>query len=273
MVVFTGAMAARLKTPQEREQLRRSLHKSAASPAWKTAYRKRCKERLKANREKFLSRCRGLAAAQQSGSSAGADQVASSVQEVMVAEWAGLQSEHSSSLPSLPAVPHKRQASFPDFSSCKRANRGPPTDSDEEFLSAEESADIDYVLSIMDELTQELIREEQAILERYEQDLRFDEEALCAAIQCLSTNDVVCPLCQKNILHQNLQVIFCACGLRLDTEQDGITLEFVGKQLEQCSTQHSEVCRGTPVFALDSTLGIQSIIMNCSLCDYMFVIV
>ena len=40
MVVFTGAMAARLKTPQEREQLRRSLHKSAASPAWKTAYRK-----------------------------------------------------------------------------------------------------------------------------------------------------------------------------------------------------------------------------------------
>ena len=82
--------------------------------------------------------------------------------------------------------------------------------------------EIDYVLSIMDELTKELIKEgrlcntlikstgaysrnqyyiythtEQAILAQYEADFDFSEDALCAAIESLSTNDVICPICQK----------------------------------------------------------------------------
>ena len=80
--------------------------------------------------------------------------------------------------------------------------------------------EIDYVLSIMDELTKELIKEgrlgeyldlehvhlfkgshlshtEQAILAQYEADFNFSEDALCAAIESLSTNDVICPICQK----------------------------------------------------------------------------
>lgn len=36
---------------------------------------------------------------------------------------------------------------------------------------------------------------EQAVLA--EENIRFNEEALCAAVQSLSTDDVVCPLCQK----------------------------------------------------------------------------
>lgn len=38
---------------------------------------------------------------------------------------------------------------------------------------------------------------EQAILAQYEQGLKFDEDALCAAIECLTTTDVICPICQK----------------------------------------------------------------------------
>ena len=74
----------------------------------------------------------------------------------------------------------------------------------------------------MDELTEELIKEgvsclllhneigqntsnvncllfltEQAVLAQYEESMRFNEEALCAAVQSLSTDDIICPLCQK----------------------------------------------------------------------------
>ena len=38
---------------------------------------------------------------------------------------------------------------------------------------------------------------EQAVLAQYEESMRFNEEALCAAVQGLSTDDVICPLCQK----------------------------------------------------------------------------
>ena len=38
---------------------------------------------------------------------------------------------------------------------------------------------------------------EQALLAEYERDMHLDEEALCAAIQSLSTDDVVCPVCQR----------------------------------------------------------------------------
>ena len=38
---------------------------------------------------------------------------------------------------------------------------------------------------------------EPAILAQYEQGLKFDEDALCAAIECLTTTDVICPICQK----------------------------------------------------------------------------
>ena len=34
-------------------------------------------------------------------------------------------------------------------------------------------------------------------MDQYEADVRFSEDALCAAIQSLSTDDVVCPVCQK----------------------------------------------------------------------------
>lgn len=284
----TCAKAPILRTPQDRENHRKSLYKSG-SPAWKGAYRKRCLERLKASREKFLARFRNSSGAdggeRERGGKALEEEIVSSVQEVMMEEWEHLKVEHSD-LPSLPAggsspqqqlQKHttKRRASFPECTSptlAKRANRGPLLSSDDDFLSTDVDEDIEYVLSIMDELTQELIKEEQAILAQYEQELMFDEEALCSAIQSLSTNDVICPICQKNILHQNRHIIFCACGMRLDTAQDGITLDYLRQQLEDCSTQHSAMCAGTPVFSLDTAVGIQSMVMNCTVCDFMYII-
>jgi DNA-directed RNA polymerase subunit RPC12/RpoP len=51
------------------------------------------------------------------------------------------------------------------------------------------------------------------MLEEY---YRNEEEALHAQIQ--QQNEALCPVCKKNKLLQNKQVIFCGCGLRIDTK-------------------------------------------------------
>ncbi len=40
---------------------------------------------------------------------------------------------------------------------------------------------------------------EQSILAQYEIERKFDEEALCAAIDSLTTDDIICPICQKSV--------------------------------------------------------------------------
>lgn len=40
---------------------------------------------------------------------------------------------------------------------------------------------------------------EEEILKQYERDTLFSEEALCAALDTLATNDVICPICQKYV--------------------------------------------------------------------------
>ena len=41
---------------------------------------------------------------------------------------------------------------------------------------------------------------EEEILKQYESDSLFSEEALCAALNTLATEDVICPICQKYVL-------------------------------------------------------------------------
>lgn len=88
------------------------------------------------------------------------------------------------------------------------------------FCVFQESEDIDYILSIIDDLTQELIQEgngnwpgilscligtdcvEQAMLaqcreRQLEMDLRFYQECSLDATNAMSSDQVVCPLCQK----------------------------------------------------------------------------
>ncbi len=56
-------------------------------------------------------------------------------------------------------------------------------------------------------------------------------------------------------------------------QQDGVTLDYVRAQLEECSAEHSVCCLGQPVFTLETTLGMHNIIMTCPLCEYMVIIV
>ena len=38
---------------------------------------------------------------------------------------------------------------------------------------------------------------ERNILAQYEENLKFEEASLCAAIECLRTDDVICPVCKR----------------------------------------------------------------------------
>ena len=88
--------------------------------------------------------------------------------------------------------------------------------------------DIEDILSVIDEISAELLRE------HYEDHEQFSERALSATLESLS-DDIVCPLCLKyviisplyhpliyctvhrSVLVQRGSVIMCTCGLAIDT--------------------------------------------------------
>ncbi|KAK3736346.1 hypothetical protein QZH41_020804, partial [Actinostola sp. cb2023] len=172
----------------------RSQYK-CTTPPWKETYKKRCKERLRIGRQKFLDRFRHM----ESSTSDSASPLGSEVEKVMDEEWSRIAVENNH----LPAWKPNKESCRP-FAGVK--------------LDVTEEAELTEILDIMDEIQKELIEEEQIILMQYNENLRFEEESLCAAIDKLSTNDVICPVCKRNPLHQNKQVIFCQCGMRIDTE-------------------------------------------------------
>ena len=50
----------------------------------------------------------------------------------------------------------------------------------------------------MEEIQKELMDEERNILSQYEENLKFEEASLCAAIESLRTEDyVICPVCKR----------------------------------------------------------------------------
>lgn len=65
-------------------------------------------------------------------------------------------------------------------------------------LDCSEDTSLDEVLSLLDEIQKELMDEERNILAQYEENLKFEESSLCAAIESLGTEDsVLCPVCKR----------------------------------------------------------------------------
>eukprot|EP00123_Amoebidium_parasiticum_P001791 comp12977_c0_seq1/m.8210 comp12977_c0_seq1/g.8210 ORF comp12977_c0_seq1/g.8210 comp12977_c0_seq1/m.8210 type:complete len:211 (-) comp12977_c0_seq1:37-669(-) len=127
----------------------------------------------------------------------------------------------------------------------------------------------DYLIRLMEDISEELRREEQQMLAEYH--LHQEDAELAAALE--SRDAVCCPVCKQNRLHQNLQIIFCACGFRLDTQQDNITLEYLQTALQRGIDAHSEVCDGIPDFTLSREMGPATLLMTCSRCDCFHVVI
>lgn len=225
-------------------RLRQGKYKYA-TPPWKEVYRKRCLRRLQEGRSKLVDKFRRIDEDQSENSNL--------VQEVMEEEWDALRQEKNNCLSS-------DSLQYNPFASA---------------AESEPNEDLNDIINIVEEIQNELIKEEQLMLSKYEEGLKFEEERLCAAIQCLQTDDLICPICKQNPLLQNRQIIFCSCGIRIDTESDAITLEFVRNQLRDAMEQHSnEGCLAEALFSVSSypELGVSNLIMACKSCDFLAVI-
>ncbi|XP_073257284.1 RPA-interacting protein A-like [Porites lutea] len=227
-----------------------SRHRSqykCSTPPWKEQYRKRCLDRLKNGRQRCVDRFRQGSKTDHS----------SMVNEVMNEEWLRLSEENSE----LPLWRPSRQSCTP-FAGID--------------VDGPEDTSLDEILSVMDEIQKELMDEERNILAQYEENLKFEEASLCAAIECLRTDDVICPVCRRNPLHQNKQIIFCACGLRIDTEYDAVNLIYVRNQIDEALAMHRvEHCMAEPEFCSTfvKELGVSNLISICKACEFMYIVI
>ncbi|XP_072048255.1 RPA-interacting protein-like [Amphiura filiformis] len=226
------ATPTKSSSPVNRAAKRRQQYKTS-TPPWRETYRKRCFDRLRKSRESLLDRFGGEGASSDTGSECSPSSVL--VRHVMAEEWRSFKRERDQY--------RKQNENLPDL--------------------LDDIEDIDEVLSIMDDIQTELIKEEQAILAEYEASINLEEASLCAAVDNLTTDDVICPICRKNPLMLNKGVIFCACGIRLNTEQDSITLGYIREVLSNGVIQHNRHCHSQPVFSVNDAYELQNLIMSC----------
>ncbi|XP_006821192.1 RPA-interacting protein A-like [Saccoglossus kowalevskii] len=218
---------------------RQALYKGR-TPPWKDTYRKRCFDRLRSNRQSLVQKFRQIQPDDEKSKNT------SFVKNVMEEEWKILRGEHGY-LPTL-----KEDSSVPDVID--------GTDNFEE------------IFSVMEEIKVELLKEEQEIIQDYEKSRQIDEAALCAAVEKLETDELICPVCRKNPLNQNKSVIFCACGMRIDTEYDCVTLSYVKDRLKEAISQHSRACTGKALFSTLDQCGLQNLVIACKTCDFLDII-
>ncbi|CAI9740637.1 Hypothetical predicted protein [Octopus vulgaris] len=234
--------ASPLRT-EDRKLQRQAMYK-VSTPPWKETYRKKCFERLRLSRAKLLDRFR-----QMKDEPEGETDV-ELIKDIMNKEWLSLWDDEAEL---------EREANIPlDIS----------------FIPEDEN--VERILEIFEEIEAELKEEEQKLLREhdlYEESYLNEEKELCSALESLTADEVVCPICKKNPLIENKGVIFCKCGLRINTEQDGFKLADVKAQLDSGIEIHNFTCDAEPEFSMMCVLGTTNLFMTCEACDFMHIII
>ncbi|GAB1607997.1 RPA-interacting protein A-like [Argonauta hians] len=232
----------------ESRQLQRQAMYKSSTPPWKEAYRKKCFDRLRKSRSKLVERFRQI---KEDSEEAEVEMPGVElIKDIMSKEWISLWDDEAELA---------READIPlDIS----------------FIPEDEN--VERILEVFEEIEAELKEEEQKLLKEhdmYEASFLSEENELCLALESLTADDVICPLCQKNPLHENKGVIFCKCGLRINTEQDGFKLADVKAQLDSGVEIHSLACDTVPVFSMMCVLGTTNLFMTCEACDFMHIVI
>ncbi|KAM5181649.1 RPA-interacting protein [Mantella aurantiaca] len=225
----------------EAEMRHRALYKGT-TPPWKETYRKRCVERLKSNRSRLLDKFRQVGQSVNGG-------IGGSflVQEVMEEEWQALQTSGGN----FPSV-WKRES----FSKAL----GILQDPDE--------------LVVLEEIRQELLLEEQAMVAEFENILQFEDDCMDSVVGMSAENLIVCPVCNRNYLTVTSCFVLCQCGMYINCKSQGMNSEKLQSLLELNLSAHANGCPEHPVFSvvLDAE-RVSSLFMTCTVCDAMAIII
>ena len=118
---------------------------------------------------------------------------------------------------------------------------------------------------------------QEQLHESVDSELRMEEHRLRQAEDgsAKETPCVLCPICQQSYLLQLRSIIFCGCGMRIDTQQDQINLHHVSHVLRASLSEHYNAgCMGRPTFAVRQLFGgVSNLFMECSTCQRLSAII
>ncbi|XP_035229226.1 RPA-interacting protein A-like [Stegodyphus dumicola] len=97
--------------------------------------------------------------------------------------------------------------------------------------------------------------------------------SLESAVNWLEKEEVICPICKKCPLHQLHSVIFCQCGLEIDTKQDGLTLLNLKEELYRGLETHDKSCSVIPTFLLLQYCDVKNLTITCEVCNFMYIVI
>ncbi|KAM9209441.1 RPA-interacting protein isoform 2-T2 [Dugong dugon] len=123
-------------------------------------------------------------------------------------------------------------------------------------------------LAVLEEIQQELIDQEQAIISEYEKSLQFDEQCLSIMLAEWEANPLICPVCTKYNLRITSGVVMCQCGLYIPSHSPELTEQKLRAFIEDHIQEHSIHCPHTPEFLVTKgTEEKSSLFMSCLACD------
>ncbi|XP_042856059.1 RPA-interacting protein-like isoform X3 [Penaeus japonicus] len=238
------------RSPLDKRLLHKQIYKNARgkTPPWKDVYRKRCMERLRSSRSQLVNRFRSAGDAINNNNNSPAKMV----QDIMEIEWAAI--SQGSVFPSLKKLP----VGFEDM----------PKEDDM------------MLLSLMEEIQQELINEEERLLIEV---LNYDAAMLASQVAAQQNEEVICPVCQVQGLQEVAKrqgasieasgaeaaanVLACGCGLAL--QGANLTLNTVKSSLENTISHHGQSCAGQMSFTPTTDTQGANVLITCSICDWM----
>ncbi|XP_076307457.1 RPA-interacting protein A-like isoform X2 [Tachypleus tridentatus] len=217
----------------EKLLVRKALYK-VKTPPWKETFRKRCLEGLKARRQKLHDQFRQVPQNDLKNSSfiTNHENFGKLVEEVIEEEWNATVGSKNK----FPSLLYKGL----------------------DIKILEESDETDEIISTLEEIQAELIKEEQQL-----QKLEEKEQVEQCHLEWLQRDEVICPVCQRNPLTESTSVISCSCGLQITSEYSHLPLQKFQEQLNIGLTQHANNCTMNPNFSLTSMYGITNLLLLC----------
>ncbi|KAG9466697.1 hypothetical protein GDO78_016256, partial [Eleutherodactylus coqui] len=127
-------------------------------------------------------------------------------------------------------------------------------------------------LVTLEEIKQELLLEEQAMVEETENVTQFENNCLDSVVG-LNNESVVCPVCNRNNLTVMSCFILCQCGVYINCKSQNMNTEKLKALLEENLLAHAGFCNEQPVFSVGfGAEGMSSMFMSCSVSNFLLLI-